>query len=70
LLWGIIKFTKLAKFYVDVCQLSDSLEVMRASLENHITKRKQAEEALRESEIKYCALVEQLPAACYRAAML
>ncbi len=49
----------------EVRQLSDSLEVMRTSLENYITERKRAEEALRESEEKYRGIFDESIAAIY-----
>ncbi len=45
--------------FSEIRQLSDSLEVMRRSLDNHITERNKAVEALEESEARFRTIFEQ-----------
>lgn len=61
--------TYLAELEVFPVFQDDGTPVARAAIQRDITRRRQVENALRESEAKYRALMEQIPAITYVAAL-
>ncbi|MBM4272864.1 MAG: diguanylate cyclase [Deltaproteobacteria bacterium] len=61
--------TALGKEKGELGQLGQALDHMAAALEQRELERRQALEALQESEFKYRTLVEQIPAVAYMAAL-